>query len=114
MLDSFFRNRKTAVGLVVAAVIAVTVLIPEPAQAEAGKRKKNSQSTYSPPKPPGTGVEKKDTGQVISADVVEKKVEKLSEKIDWLTSLDEAKSLAQKQHKPIFWIHVLGDLDGEC
>ena len=104
----------TIVALVASGVFTASLLVVAPATAEAGKGKKKSQVAYSPTKPPGTGVERKDTGPVVPGALVEKKVEKLSEKIDWQTSLDEAKSLAQKQHKPIFWIHVLGDLDGEC
>ena len=45
---------------------------------------------------------------------VEQRVTKLTEKIHWLSSLDEAKELARKQKKPIFWLHALGDLDGTC
>jgi hypothetical protein len=60
------------------------------------------------------GVEKKDTGAVMPSKTVEKKVAKLTSQINWLSSLDEAKELAQKQKKPIFWLHALGDLEGEC
>ena len=45
---------------------------------------------------------------------VEERVTKLTEKIHWLSSLDEAKELARRQNKPIFWLHALGDLDGVC
>jgi hypothetical protein len=45
---------------------------------------------------------------------VEQRVTKLTEKIHWLSSLDEAKELARRQNKPIFWLHALGDLDGTC
>ena len=43
---------------------------------------------------------------------VQKDVATLTGKIAWKTSLDEAKSLAQKEGRMIFWWHVLGDLDG--
>ena len=45
---------------------------------------------------------------------VEQRVTKLTEQINWLSSLDEAKEQARKQKKPIFWLHALGDLDGTC
>ena len=107
-------KNKAVVALVTGTVLAVSLFAAAPASAEPAKKKKNSQVANSPPKLAGAGVEKKDTGAVISGDAVEKKVEKLADKINWETSLDEAKSLAQKQHKPIFWIHLLGDIDGEC
>ena len=37
---------------------------------------------------------------------------KLTSEIHWYTSLDAAKAAAQKQHKMIFWMHMLGTLDG--
>jgi hypothetical protein len=60
------------------------------------------------------GVETKDAGAVLPSGVVERRVEKLKDQIHWSTSLDEAKAAAKAQKKPIFWIHLLGDLDGEC
>jgi hypothetical protein len=60
------------------------------------------------------GVERKDAGAVVPSGVVEKRVEKLNGKIHWFTSLDEAKAAARAQKKPIFWMHVLGEIDGEC
>jgi len=50
----------------------------------------------------------------LPSQFVEKRVTKLTEQIHWLSSLDEAKELARKQKKPIFWLHALGDLDGTC
>jgi hypothetical protein len=50
----------------------------------------------------------------LPSQFVEKRVTKLTEQIPWLSSLDEAKELARKQKKPIFWLHALGDLDGIC
>ena len=114
------------IAIAAASAFALGSLVFVPAPAEAGKGRRAFHTAHgqptpyaaakpnTPPKPPGTGVEKKDTGRVIPGEVVEKKVQKLTEKIDWLSSLDDAKALAQKQHKPIFWLHALGDLDGEC
>jgi hypothetical protein len=45
---------------------------------------------------------------------VEQRVAKLTTQVQWLSSLDEAKELARKQKKLIFWLHALGDLDGTC
>ncbi len=64
--------------------------------------------------PPVTGVEKKDTGATLPGAAVEKKVAKLTDQVHWFASLDEARAEARKQHKPIFWLHALGDLDGDC
>jgi hypothetical protein len=78
--------------------------------AVAGERNKR-------PRPPANGsggVETKDAGTVVPSGVVERRVEKLQDELHWSTSLDEAKADAKRQNKPIFWIHLLGDLDGEC
>jgi hypothetical protein len=48
----------------------------------------------------------------IPSAVVEKQVEKLTKKVHWCSSLDEAKEKAQISKKLIFWLHALGDLDG--
>ena len=43
---------------------------------------------------------------------VQKDVATLTSKISWKTSLDDAKALAKKEGRMVFWWHVLGDLDG--
>jgi hypothetical protein len=43
---------------------------------------------------------------------VQKDVQTLTETISWMTSLDDAKALARKEGKMVFWWHVLGDLNG--
>jgi hypothetical protein len=43
---------------------------------------------------------------------VQKDVATLTSKIAWKTSLDDAKAIAKKEGKMVFWWHVLGDLDG--
>jgi hypothetical protein len=53
-------------------------------------------------------------GPTMPSVYVEANVSRLTDKIHWHTSFDEAKEQAQKEGKPIFWIHVLGDLDGTC
>jgi hypothetical protein len=55
-----------------------------------------------------------DVGTTVPAPIVKHQVDRLNGKIKWLTSLGEAQELAQKSNKPIFWVHVLGDIDGEC
>jgi hypothetical protein len=77
--------------------------------AVAGDRNKGSRAPANV-----NGVETKDAGAVVPSGIVEKRVEKLYDKIHWYTSLDEAKAIAKQQKKPIFWVHLLGELDGEC
>jgi hypothetical protein len=48
----------------------------------------------------------------IPSVVVEKQVKNVTQKIQWCSSLDEAKEKAQASKKLIFWLHALGDLDG--
>jgi hypothetical protein len=32
--------------------------------------------------------------------------------INWVNSLSNAEELAKRSHKPIFWMHMLGNIDG--
>jgi hypothetical protein len=50
--------------------------------------------------------------RLLTGTVAADNVEKLTSTIHWCTSLDEAKAEAQRQHKMIVWIHMLGQLDG--
>jgi hypothetical protein len=84
-------------------ILGLVLLLAANVWASAGDRNKGSQ-----------GVETKDAGAVVPSGVVKKRVEKLNDKIHWYTSLDQAKAIANEQRKPIFWIHVLGEIDGEC
>lgn len=43
---------------------------------------------------------------------VDQNVVELTSAIRWHDSLDEAKSAARSSGKPIFWVHMLGDLAG--
>lgn len=63
---------------------------------------------------PVAGVEKKNVGGTLPSKLVALKVAKLTDQLDWQFTLDEAKSLAQRQNRAILWLHVLGDLDKEC
>jgi hypothetical protein len=53
-----------------------------------------------------------DQSPKIPSKIVQKQVKKLTEKIHWYESLDEARERAKKEHKLVFWLHALGDLDG--
>jgi len=43
---------------------------------------------------------------------VKKSIADLTTRISWQTSLDAAKSLARRDGKMIFWMNMLGDLNG--
>lgn len=43
---------------------------------------------------------------------VKKNVTKTLKQIDWKTSLEEVKEEAQKKKKMIFWMQIVGELDG--
>ena len=91
-------------------LLVLVLLLASTGLAFAGDRNKGSR----PPANGTGGVETKDAGAVVPKSVVELRVEKLKDKIHWSTSLDEAMAAANEQKKPIFWIHVLGEIDGEC
>ncbi|MFN8551631.1 MAG: hypothetical protein U0103_09095 [Candidatus Obscuribacterales bacterium] len=57
--------------------------------------------------PPAAHAEKVLEGQVCSA-----RVHALTTDIDWYKSLNKAEDEAQKQGKLIFWLHILGKIDG--
>jgi len=48
----------------------------------------------------------------VGGDEANKNNSKLVKEIHWYQNLDEAQAVAKKQHKLIFWIHMLGKLDG--
>ena len=50
--------------------------------------------------------------KLLTGTVAADNVEKLTSTIHWYTSLDQAKAEAQRQHKMIVYIHMLGQLDG--
>ena len=91
-------------------LLVLVLLLASTGWAVAGDRTKSSRL----PANGAGGVETKDAGVVVPSAVVEKRVEKLNDKIHWYTSINEAKAAAKEQKKPIFWIHVLGEIDGEC
>lgn len=40
------------------------------------------------------------------------RTQKLTQSIEWNRSFDRAKMEAQRSNKPIFWVHMLGSIDG--
>src|SRR5262249_49322493 len=50
---------------------------------------------------------------LLPGERVEKKVALLTKEVNWLSSLDEASEQAREQKKAIFWLHALGDLEGD-
>ncbi len=40
------------------------------------------------------------------------RTQKLTQTIEWNRSFDRAKMEAQRSNKPIFWVHMLGSIDG--
>jgi hypothetical protein len=91
-------------------LLVLMFLLTSAGWADAGDRNKGSRSAANAP----AGVETKDAGAVLPSGVVEKRVEKLNDKIHWYTSLDDATAAAKEQKRPLLWIHLLGDIDGEC
>lgn len=53
------------------------------------------------------------SGRMVSGDEAFKRVTRLTTEIPWYTSLESAEKLAQKEGKPIFWLHMLGPLNGK-
>lgn len=51
--------------------------------------------------------------RMVPGDEAFKRVTKLTSEISWYTSLDYAEKMAQKENKPIFWLHMLGPLNGK-
>lgn len=49
---------------------------------------------------------------MVSGDEALDRVRKLTMDIPWYTSLSKAQSIAQKENKPIFMLHMLGPLNG--
>ncbi len=48
----------------------------------------------------------------IDSDTVKKNLDSLFDSIEWATGYEETKTKAQKDGKPIFFIHSKGDLNG--
>jgi len=50
--------------------------------------------------------------KVVAPEQAHENSEKLLTEIDWHKSLNEAKAVAQREGKLVFWMHMLGDLGG--
>ena len=50
--------------------------------------------------------------QKVSASQVEKNVAKVMKVYNWSDSLDELQEIAESKNKMIFWLQVVGELDG--
>ena len=49
---------------------------------------------------------------VLTGNIAEERVQQLSTQIDWFSNLHEAEAESQKTGKLIFWLHILGHIDG--
>lgn len=49
---------------------------------------------------------------VLQGAVCSQRVQELTSKVEWYKSLEEAEQAAQTQGKLIFWVHMLGKIDG--
>jgi hypothetical protein len=63
----------------------------------------------SPPAPAQSTLPK-----TVAGAEVQKKVTRLTNLVHWHSDLEEAKKIARQEKKGIFWLHALGDLDGDC
>ncbi len=50
--------------------------------------------------------------KVVSGKKVEKSVSKVMSTLHWKRSLEDVKEIAKKSGKMIFWLQIVGDLDG--
>lgn len=47
----------------------------------------------------------------IRGEEVEKSVAQLLDRVAWHRDLDHALALAKEERKPVFWLHLVGELD---
>jgi hypothetical protein len=50
--------------------------------------------------------------KVLQGEVCSARVHALTTAIDWQKNLDDAEEIARKENKLIFWMHMLGKIDG--
>ncbi len=50
--------------------------------------------------------------KVLQGEVCEANVHKLTSDIEWYKSLGKAEKAAAEQNKLIFWLHIVGKIDG--
>ena len=83
-------------------LLAVALTFAVLAPALAGEKQKD--------KKPASSVPVKGTAE--NGPDVKKSVSDLTTKISWQSSLDAAMALARKDRKMVFWMHMLGDMNG--
>ena len=49
---------------------------------------------------------------LLSGQIAEERVKDLTTQVQWYHNLGKAESAAKKEGKLIFWMHMLGDIDG--
>jgi hypothetical protein len=49
---------------------------------------------------------------VIPAPEAASQAKSIKYSIQWINSLPEAQERARREHKPVFWLHILGNIDG--
>jgi hypothetical protein len=81
-------------------VLALAATLALLAPAQAGDRKEKKESSVPT------------RGTAENGPEVKKDVALLTTKISWQTSLDQARELARKEGKMVFWMHMLGELTG--
>jgi hypothetical protein len=50
--------------------------------------------------------------KVLEGQVCSQRVHELTSEIDWYKSLNKAEDAAREQGKLVFWVHMLGKIDG--
>lgn len=50
---------------------------------------------------------------IISGEQAGRQVHVLSRQIKWHTSLEDARKAAKQQNRLVFWVHMLGHIDGK-
>ena len=53
-----------------------------------------------------------ETPGVIPAQEAASQAKTVKYSINWVNSLPKAQEQARREHKPIFWLHILGNIDG--
>ncbi len=51
--------------------------------------------------------------RMVSGDQGLQNITRLMTDVSWYTSMDYVKKKAQQEDKPIFWVHMLGPMNGE-
>ena len=51
-------------------------------------------------------------GVRVSGRELKSRVKRLNKELEWHDSIEDAAKVAQQTGKPIFWLQMLGDLDG--